>query len=77
MGGRVGYEKGRFQLRLNYFSEQFSAPLNRRDDLYNLFVPQTDHYQFMSADYTYIGKDYHFLARPPIMVLELPPSMVS
>lgn len=60
MGGRVGYEKGRFQLRLNYFSEQFSAPLNRRDDLYNLFVPQTDHYQFISADYTYIGKDYHF-----------------
>jgi len=60
IGGRLAYDADRVQLRINYFSEQFSAPLNRRDDLYNFFVPETDRYQFISADYTYIGRNYHF-----------------
>ncbi|NBB89491.1 MAG: hypothetical protein GVX96_06895 [Bacteroidetes bacterium] len=60
MGGRLAYDEDNIQFRLNYFSEQFSAPLNRRDDLYNLFVPQQDRYQFLSADYTYISRYYHF-----------------
>lgn len=60
VGGRLAYDANKVQFRVNYFSEQFSAPLNRRDDLYNFFVPQSDRYQFVSADYTYIGRNYHF-----------------
>lgn len=60
LGGRIGFEKENIQLRLNYFTEQFSAPLDRRDDLYNLFVPETDFYQFISLDYSWIGKGWHF-----------------
>jgi hypothetical protein len=60
LGGRIAFDSDQFQFRMNYFSEQFSAPLNRRDDLYNLFVPEQDRYQFVSADYTYIARDFHF-----------------
>lgn len=59
LGGRIGYESDRFEVHFNYFAEKFSAPLDRRDDLYNLFVPEKEFYQFASLDYSWIGKSWH------------------
>ncbi len=59
-GGQVGWSSRHLNFHLNYFREQFSVPLNRRDDLYNLFVPESSSFHFYSIDYTYIHRQFQF-----------------
>jgi len=59
-GGRVRYSGQGWHLAINAVHHQFSAPIEKRDEPYNLFAIKGNNWSNLSADYSYTFRNLHF-----------------
>jgi hypothetical protein len=59
-GGNISYRHKELSIGLNGVSYQFSRPLQKRDEPYNLFALSGSKWSNASIDYSYTQKNMHF-----------------
>ncbi len=59
-GARLHYDRNRLQVGLNAIYDQFDKPFNRNTQPYNRFYFSGRHLLGLSADYTYMWRNFHF-----------------
>lgn len=59
-GGSIKYRTDRLQIGINAINYQFSLPVHKRDEPYNLFAINGRQWHNLSVDYSYTFKNVHF-----------------
>ena len=59
-GGNLTYKKHHFSIGANVLFTRFDEPLNRSEQLYNLFRFEGESLTNMSLDYSYVFRNFHF-----------------
>lgn len=59
-GGNIAYKNNRWQIGINGVYYQFSSPVQKRDEPYNLYAVSGDNWYNFSVDYSYTYKNLHF-----------------
>jgi len=59
-GGNVKYTGNRWNIGLNGVNYQFSKPVQKRDEPYNIFAINGKNWCNLSVDYSYTYKNFHF-----------------
>ncbi|MDP4264333.1 MAG: helix-hairpin-helix domain-containing protein [Bacteroidota bacterium] len=60
LGGTIKYSTGNWHIAVNGIHYDFSSPVNKRDEPYNLFALSGNKWRNLSADYSYTCKNTHF-----------------
>lgn len=59
-GGNIAYKNNRWHTGVNGVYYQFSSPVQKRDEPYNLYAVSGDTWYNFSVDYSYTYKNLHF-----------------
>jgi len=59
-GGNISWNKNRFHIGLNGINYNFSIPVQKRPELYNLYAISGKSWNNFSADYSYTFRNFHF-----------------
>ena len=59
-GGNINYIGNRWHIGVNGINYQFSNPIQKSDDPYNLFAISGKNWYNLSVDYSYTYKNFHF-----------------
>jgi Helix-hairpin-helix motif len=59
-GGNVKYTGNRWHIGINGVNYQFSKPVQKRDEPYNIFAISGKNWYNLSVDYSYTYKNFHF-----------------
>jgi Helix-hairpin-helix motif len=59
-GGNIKYTGNRWQVGVNAVNYQFSNPVQKRDEPYNIFAISGKNWYNLSVDYSYTFKNFHF-----------------
>ena len=59
-GGNLKYTGNRWHIGLNGVNYQFSKPVQKRDEPYNIFAISGKNWYNLSVDYSYTYKNFHF-----------------
>jgi hypothetical protein len=65
-GGNLTYKKTNWHMGVNAVSHQFSAPVQKRDEPYNLYAIAGSNWFNTSIDYSYTYKNIHFFGEAAI-----------
>lgn len=65
-GGNLNYQNSFFKLGMNAVSYQFSKPLQKRDEPYNLYSIKGDSWSNASVDYSLTSKNIHFFGEAAV-----------
>jgi Helix-hairpin-helix motif len=65
-GGNVNYQNKNFQLGINTIHYQFSLPIKKMSDPYNLFALSGKAFSNTSIDYSYTFQNFHFFGEAAV-----------
>src|SRR5262249_49492535 len=65
-GGNISFTKDNFHLGINGIVYQFSAPLQKRNEAYNLYSIKGKSWNNLSMDYSYTYRNFHFFGEAAI-----------
>jgi Helix-hairpin-helix motif len=65
-GGNIAYKGKRWHAGINAVSYHFSAPVQKRDEPYNLYAISGNSWMNMSVDYSYTYKNLHFFGEAAV-----------
>jgi len=60
VGGNLKFKTDRFHIGINAIHYNFSSPVRKRDEPYNLFAINGSSWSNMSIDYSYTYRNFHF-----------------
>ncbi len=65
-GGNVTYRRDNWHVGINGIYFHFSRPIQKRDELYNLYAISGNNWSNLSIDYSYTYKNFHFFGEAAV-----------